>query len=288
MEEVQFPYQSSMDALEEVGAKDSFSASLDLTRQGLVCGPSSGLTLQGLIQRLQKRKHDGTLSQLAGPSGEIKCVFLCCDLPFQYVNEYFDKLPADKFRPMKNQELLYVDKYRYDDAWEMEPTSAIDSFFTLPSDITSGATTEHLETMLTAKNTTQVLDFRRRADYDAFHLPNSVNVPLEALSQGAVSGSPFADPANECGMLVSLWKELEGIFGANASADVLMSMLRGKKVLTLCYDGDSSRVANSVLQAKGIDAVCIRGGLNALSKVQLPAPGAVSGQPFMGFTPVAV
>lgn len=103
MNEVKFPYKSAVDALEEVGSKDSFSLSLDLTRQGIVCGPSSGFTLQGLFQRLEKRKQDGSLSQLAGPSGEINCVFMCCDLPFQYLNEYFDNLGPEKFRPLRNE-----------------------------------------------------------------------------------------------------------------------------------------------------------------------------------------
>jgi hypothetical protein len=32
------------------------------------------------------------LSELRGQDGFIHCVFLCCDLPYQYVGEYFQKL----------------------------------------------------------------------------------------------------------------------------------------------------------------------------------------------------
>lgn len=103
MGEVDFPYKSALDAVEEVGSKESYSLSLDLTRQGIVCGPSSGFTLQGLLRHLERKKQDGTLSQLAGSGGEIKCVFMCCDLPFQYLDEYFDKLGPDKFRPVRNE-----------------------------------------------------------------------------------------------------------------------------------------------------------------------------------------
>lgn len=103
MREVEFPYQSAMDALEEVNSTDSYSLSLDLTRQGIVCGPSSGLTLKGLFQRIEMRKQKGTLSELAGPDGEINCVFMCADLPFQYLNEYFDKLGPESFRPINNE-----------------------------------------------------------------------------------------------------------------------------------------------------------------------------------------
>lgn len=103
MREVEFPYKAAHDCLEEVGATESYSLSLDLTRQGIVCGPSSGFTLQGLFQRLQKHKDEGTLAKLAGPSGEINCVFMCCDLPFQYINEYFEKLGPEKFKPLRNE-----------------------------------------------------------------------------------------------------------------------------------------------------------------------------------------
>lgn len=103
MNEVKFPYRAAVDALEEVGAKASYSLSLDLTRQGIVCGPSSGFTLQGLLQRLDKKKQDGSLSQLAGPDGEINCVFICSDLPYQYLDEYFQNLGPEKFSPLKNE-----------------------------------------------------------------------------------------------------------------------------------------------------------------------------------------
>jgi hypothetical protein len=78
-------------------------------------------------------------------------------------------------------------------------------------------------------------------------------------------------------MLEELWLELESLFNIkdkagnrNASAEALMSIFRGKRVLTLCYDGDSARVANSVLRAKGVEAECIRGGYSALAKLQMP------------------
>ncbi|KAK4091598.1 hypothetical protein Purlil1_4028 [Purpureocillium lilacinum] len=286
MSEVKFPYKSAVDALEEVGATDSYSLSLDLTRQGIVCGPSSGFTLQGLLQRLAKRKQDGTLSQLAGPNGEINCVFMCCDLPYQYLNEYFEKLGPEKFSPLRNERLKNVDLYRYDDAWERDAMDALSSFFSL-SPATQGSSlsfvdgVDELEKALVAQPNTQILDFRRTSDYEAFHLPNSVSIPLETLRDGAACGSPFANPADDCSMLEELWLELEGLFTVkdkdgkrNPSAEALMAILRGKRVLTMCYDGDSARVANSVLRAKGVNSDSIRGGYGALATVRLPDAGS--------------
>ncbi|EEU39405.1 uncharacterized protein NECHADRAFT_94346 [Fusarium vanettenii 77-13-4] len=280
MGEVEFPYLAAHDALEEVGATDSYSLSLDLTRQGIVCGPSSGFTLKGLFQRIEKFKQEGRLSQLAGPDGEIHCVFMCSDLPFQYLSEYFEKLGPGKFSPIRNQRLRNIDLYRYDDAWELKALAALSSYFTihpLGTHDTVLSLAAQIDKALTPSANTQILDFRRSSDYDAFHLPNSVNIPLETLRDGASRGSPFANPADDCAMLEELWLELEALFtvkdkngNRNASAEALMAILRGKKVLTLCYDGDSARVANSVLRAKGVEAESIRGGYGALAELHMP------------------
>ena len=142
--------------------------------------------------------------------------------------------------------------------------------------LATGGSTE-LEKILVPQANTQILDFRRSSDYNAFHLPNSVNIPIETLREGAACGSPFADPVGDCSMLEELWLELDSLFTVkskdgvrNPSAEALMAILRGKRVLTMCYDGDSSRVANSVLRAKGVTSDCIQGGYAALAHVQLP------------------
>lgn len=100
---VEFPWRKAVDSIEHVGSYDSFRLSLELIREGLLCGPSSGFNLQGLFQFIEKRKQDGNLHELAGEDGEIHCVFLCCDLPYQYVDEYFDKLGEEHFRPIVNE-----------------------------------------------------------------------------------------------------------------------------------------------------------------------------------------
>lgn len=101
---VEFPWKKAVDAIEEVGSTESFSLSLDLCREGLVCGPSSGFNLQGLYQMLEKRKAAGSLTEgIRGPDGLVHCVFLCCDLPYQYIGEYFQKLGPEHFHPIHNE-----------------------------------------------------------------------------------------------------------------------------------------------------------------------------------------
>lgn len=103
MRPVEFPWKEAVDVIEEVGSSHSYTLSLQLCREGLVCGPSSGFNLQGLFQMVSKRKAAGTLSDLAGPDGLTHCVFLCCDLPYQYISEYFQKLGDEQFPPIRNE-----------------------------------------------------------------------------------------------------------------------------------------------------------------------------------------
>lgn len=77
--------------------------SMQLSREGIVAGPSSGEALHGLLNYLQKTKDAGKLGELADPhTGEISCVFICCDLPYQHLDGYFQKLSENEFPPIFN------------------------------------------------------------------------------------------------------------------------------------------------------------------------------------------
>ncbi|KAJ4013965.1 hypothetical protein NW766_006207 [Fusarium irregulare] len=268
MAPVQFPWKKSVDHIEEVDSHNSFSKSLDLCRNSIVCGPSSGFNLTGLFQLIEKRKAEGSLADLAGPDGTINCVFLCCDLPYQYISEYFDKLGESYFPSIKNEDLLKVDLYRYDQKWERVAADALDAFF----DIDRGAlldmlladpksasvNTLHLNSILRSRQDTAIIDLRQPHDFNNFHLPGAINMPFVSDN----TPSPFSDAK----LLESLWKSLEDSFKTPGSE--LQTLLQGRMILLTCYDGDSSRVATSVLRAKGYEADSIRGGFQALNKMR--------------------
>lgn len=46
--------------------------------------------------------------------------------------------------------------------------------------------------------------------------------------------------------------------------ETALARLQGHHVLVICYNGDTARVATSVLRAKGIEADSLRGGYQAL------------------------
>ena len=102
-ESVKFPWKNVVDVIEHISSNDSYYLSMRLSREGLICGPSSGMTLKGLYNFLQREKDRGRLPSLAGPDGTVSCVFMCCDLPYQYLDDYFTKLGDDHFRPIVNE-----------------------------------------------------------------------------------------------------------------------------------------------------------------------------------------
>ncbi|KAL2866890.1 putative cysteine synthase B [Aspergillus lucknowensis] len=249
MKPVEFPWKEAVDTIEEVNSYDSFSLSLDLCREGIVCGPSSGFNLQGLFQMLEKRKQAGTLSELAGTDSAIHCVFLCCDLPYQYISEYFQKLGPEKFHPIQNENLTRVDLYRYDESWERSPVVLFTHFYESPK-----FRSQDLLSTLVLRPQCSVLDLRTATDFGSWHLPGSVNIPLQSLDSH--TQKPFANPK----VLEAQWLELEGVLKEQG----VLTKLRNQHVLVICYHGDTARVATSVLRAQNIQADSLRGGYQAL------------------------
>jgi cysteine synthase A len=48
IQKIEFPWRQTVSAVEEVNTLDSFATSIDLSRAGIVCGPSSGLGYKGM------------------------------------------------------------------------------------------------------------------------------------------------------------------------------------------------------------------------------------------------
>jgi rhodanese-related sulfurtransferase len=105
-----------------------------------------------------------------------------------------------------------------------------------------------------------LIDLRKPDEFIANQISGSYNLPLQSLS--ASTPSPFFD----ADMLVKQWKELDAMFSQNT---ISAYDLADKNVGVICYNGDTARVATSVLRAKGIAASSIKGGYRAMM-TQLP------------------
>lgn len=60
------------------------------------------LKFAGLFTHLQDCKDQGTLKHLA-KDGSLHCVFVCCDCPYQYLDDYFEKLGEEHFHSIINK-----------------------------------------------------------------------------------------------------------------------------------------------------------------------------------------
>lgn len=142
-----------------------------------------------------------------------------------------------------------MDLHRYDEAWERDALDVLPGVYGSPRSLEQSLLSE-----ISLKPQHRVLDLRKAADFRAWHLPESINLPLTSVSPH--TASPFSDPA----VLEAQWLELEQIF----HDDRLVSDLGSAHVVVICYDGDTARVAASVLRAKGVEADSVRGGYRAL------------------------
>lgn len=73
MGSIDFPWREVVDASEDVTAKAAYRTSMELSRSGILVGPSSGMTLCGLYKYLQRAKDAGTLDQHRDSEGQIVC-----------------------------------------------------------------------------------------------------------------------------------------------------------------------------------------------------------------------
>ena len=104
---VDFEWREHVDALEGVKTEASYLMSLQMSRLGILAGPSSGLALAGLLDHIAKLKEADDLNALRhADSGDITCVFPCPDGPMAYLDEYFKYVDASNFPEITNEDVL--------------------------------------------------------------------------------------------------------------------------------------------------------------------------------------
>ncbi|MBE9477474.1 MAG: pyridoxal-phosphate dependent enzyme [Proteobacteria bacterium] len=104
---VGFNWRKHVDKIEPVETALSYRLSLEMSRGGIIVGPSSGLALAGLLQYLESLKATNRLDDIRNKkTGEIVCVFPCPDGPLPYIDEYFKYVDRAEFPSIQNEELL--------------------------------------------------------------------------------------------------------------------------------------------------------------------------------------
>ncbi|KAL8767045.1 MAG: hypothetical protein Q9209_006339 [Squamulea sp. 1 TL-2023] len=258
-----FPWKEVVDFTGSVGSTESYNLSMRLSREGLISGPSTGMALQGLFDFLQKEKNNGALRQHADPStGEVSCVFICCDLPQKHLDTYFKKLPPEEFKPIINDELLAVDQHVYSFRWEIDPKGThhpipamLDKIKSLGLSTGSEAIMgdDGLDTNLSCH--VCFIDLRSRIDFESCHVKGAYSCPLPNLA--AETKSPFNFDRTDT--LLDQWKELN-LMLANPGASQWLFTVK-TPLIVLCYNGDTSRMMAAILRARGVEVYSFKDGM---------------------------
>jgi len=104
---VSFDWRKHVDHIERIETAQSYRLSMEMSRRGLIVGPSSGLAIAGLLQHLERLKQTNALDEVRDKeSGDIVCVFPCPDGPMPYLDEYFKYLDGSHFPAIRNEEAL--------------------------------------------------------------------------------------------------------------------------------------------------------------------------------------
>lgn len=106
LELVGINWEEQVDSIEAIKTVESYRKSMQLSRVGIVVGPSSGFALCGLLNHLENRVKSNTLDELRDNNEDITCVFICPDSPVPYLDEYFKYLDPSDFPEVLNRELL--------------------------------------------------------------------------------------------------------------------------------------------------------------------------------------
>lgn len=101
---------------------------------------------------------------------------------------------------------------------------------------------------------TTILDLRQKSDFDKEHICGSTSSPLNQLTER--TGDIYSDS----NALHMHWRNLKIKF----EAEPARMGSKTSSLLVLCYDGETSRLAVSILRAQGYNAFSVFGGYHAL------------------------
>ncbi|KAK3997951.1 cysteine synthase [Cladorrhinum sp. PSN332] len=293
-----FPWRQVIDAFETVQSVDSFRMSMKLSRHGIIAGPSSGEALHGLLTHLGSLKAEGRLSELADPvTGEISCVFLCADLPYQYMDMYYKKLGEEEFPPIYNDCLLSVDQDPYEERWFLEPSQALGLISSSQPNHTNPVCVVPSSCACASPDSdSSPLSFSASPSTDPDDLCLSATSspstsaattpglglesttlkiidlrPRDLYEQGHLDGAqnldlPLTKPDfyEDAEAVRERWTQLRDAFDREG---MLEEEGNKGKVLVVCGDGDSGCMSTALLRKMGWDAFCVLGGWGELERV---------------------
>lgn len=193
--------------------------------------------------------HDTDLSFI--PLG----LFICCDLPFLYINDYFKKLPPSFFPKINQSDLLNVDQYPYPTIARLNPVKTYSFLKGAHPRKVAVVDLRHADAFASSHI---LLDFVKDAENVTIH-----NLPIEDYASSPTN--PFLDGPT----LVKQYKMLEQLLGG----DSLPFKLADKDVVFVDSIGTISSTACAVIVGRHVGttkAWYIEDGMLGWEKSALP------------------
>lgn len=179
LNQIDFYWEEYVDYMEYVWTVDSYKYSLMLSRNGILWWPSSWMNLKWLIQYIRWNMEN--IKKIIDTNWEYKCVFVCCDTPLPYIDEYFKYLSEDNFPKIHNLELLKSNSdKKLIDIW-IDPISFVNSVYGLSMEELSGKVSKDLNISVESRNL--LVDLRTNRQFNDHWLPWFINVPFEQFKK---------------------------------------------------------------------------------------------------------
>ena len=238
---IAFNWKVHTDFFEEMGTVESFEKSLSLLRNGLCVGPSSGFAFVGLLKHLKSLSDQDNLKTLKNKNGIINAVFICCDSPLPYIDDYFAFLGEGEFPEIKNEELLLdkpeIKKRNIEENYDYD-LSPEETYNAIYNDSKEGLWNKIKNNIdIRINSDFRVIDVRRKKDFSHFRLICSENIEYRDM---------VLDPKKYA------------------------KKLAGKKVIVVCDYGFKSNSVARILKKQGLDAYSLRGGITEWSNLDFP------------------
>jgi cysteine synthase len=94
-----FPWATVVDRTIPIDQESAYEKSLELIREGILVGPSTGMQLSMIEKMLKEMKDNKTLNKYRNKKGEVVITFIGGDTMYPYIDEYFAVLPTKHFKP---------------------------------------------------------------------------------------------------------------------------------------------------------------------------------------------
>lgn len=180
LNQIAFDRKSQLDYLQSVWTKRAYIQSLNLSRNWIIAWPSSGMILEWVFQFIKENYEK--IQELKTKKWEINIVFICCDLPFLYIKDYFKYLDQELFPEIKNKHLIKsINTNNFDINIEIEVDTFFKKFFYEEKNKIWEAIKNDKE--ISTRQNILLIDIREKKYYQHFYIPNSKNIQINDLEK---------------------------------------------------------------------------------------------------------